>query len=78
MNRAGTLEIYRSEGPEGPTRTRPTFPSKSAMHAQAESFIECLDGRPCSLSPAEEATEIIAVAEDWLRKMDGAPQVASA
>lgn len=68
VNRAGTLEIYRSEGPDGPTRTFPTFPAKSAMHAQAESFLDFLEGRPCSLSPAEEAAEVIEVAEAWLHQ----------
>lgn len=69
VNRPGTVEIYRGEGPQGPTRTHPVFPAKSAMHEQAESFLNFLEGKPSSLCPPQEAVESIEVAEDWVRKL---------
>jgi len=69
-NRAGTVEIFRDDGGTAtPLTTRPVFPARSAMFAQAENFLAALDGQTTPLCPAAEALEALVVARDWAMRL---------
>lgn len=74
-NRAGTVEVYSDPG-NGvrPTRTSPVLPPIDSMRQQAINFVKVCRGEMAPPCEAAEAAEDLAIAADYLRRLEGAGQ----